>query len=140
MVTVGDDLCRLLEFDEHPRVTRRSGEFGIRKSMVLTKYADLVIGPESSVINAASCFDTPKILLLSHASVENLSKYWKNTTNIFANVPCYPCHKLHYTLDCPLVEQIKAPVCMGKLPPERLLEAVERVYGEWKVKQLSGVK
>jgi len=140
IVTVGDELCKLLEFDEHPRVTRKAGEMGIRKSLVLTKYADLVIGPESSVINAASCFDVPKILLLSHSSVENLSKYWTNTINLSANVECYPCHKLHYTLDCPLVDKIKSPVCMGKLPPDRLLEAIETVYNGWKAKQPVGVK
>lgn len=135
IVTVGDDWCKLLEFDEHPQIDRRSGEFGIRKSMVLTKYADLVIGPDSSVVNAASCFDVPKIVLLSAGSAENLTKYWTNTTNLSAKVPCFPCHKIHYTLDCPLVEEIKAPVCMGKLPPDRLLEAIEKVYGEWKLKQ-----
>lgn len=140
VVTVGDNVCKLLEFGDHPRNLRKCGEFGIRKSLVLAKHADLVIGPESSVINAASCYDVPKILMLSHGSVENLSKYWTNTINLSANVPCYPCHKLHYTLDCPLVEQIKSPVCMGKLNPNRLLEAIEQVYGNWKAKQLLGVK
>ncbi len=139
IVTVGDNLCKLLEFDEHPRIHRRSGEFGIRKSMVLTKYADLVIGPDSSVVNAASCFDVAKIVLLSAGSVENLTKYWTNTVNLWANVPCFPCHKIHYKLDCPVVPEIQAPVCMGKLPPDRLLEAVEKIYGGWKSKQLLGV-
>lgn len=139
IVTVGDGWCKLLEFDAHPRVTSRSGEFGIRKSMILTKYADLVIGPDSSVANAASCFDTPKIVLLSSGSKENLTKYWTNTLSLSANVPCFPCHKIHYTLDCPLVQEIKAPVCMGKLAPEMVLDAIEKVYKTYKDKQLLGV-
>ncbi len=130
IVTVGDALSKLLEWD-HPRTIRRCGEFGIRKSLVLTKYADCVVGPETSALNAASCFDTPKVLLLSHSSVENLSKYWENTINLFQPVECYPCHKIHYTLDCPIVPDIKAPVCMGKLPPIRVARAIEEVYKAW---------
>lgn len=138
IVTVGDDWCKLLEFD-NPKVIRKSGEFGIRKSMILTKYADLVIGPDSSVVNAASCFDVPKVVLLSSGSQENLTKYWKNTINLSANVPCFPCHKIHYQLDCPVVPEIKAPVCMGKLSPDDVFMAIEKVYGNWKAKQLLGV-
>jgi ADP-heptose:LPS heptosyltransferase len=107
IVTVGDDLCKLLEFD-NPRAIRKAGMFGIRKSLILTKYADLVIGPDSSVVNAASCYDVPKIVFLSSGSKENLTKYWSNTISLSANVPCFPCHKIHYKLDCPLVEEIKA--------------------------------
>ena len=51
-----------------------SGTWGIRKSLLWTKYADLVIGTETGILNGAGCFDTPKIVMLSHSTEENLSK------------------------------------------------------------------
>jgi ADP-heptose:LPS heptosyltransferase len=136
IVTVGDDWCKLLEM-RHPRALNMAGQFGIRKSLLLTKVADLVVGPESSVINAASCFDVPKVLLLSHSSVENLSKYWTKTDNLASDAACYPCHKIHYTLDCPLAQGM--PLCMQRLDPQRVYASIKKQYLDWKSKQILGV-
>jgi len=133
--TVGEQLCRLLEFD-HPHAKRRSGVWGIRKSFIMTKYSDLVVGPETGVLNAAGCFETPKIVMLSHSSHENLSKHWKNCYPVEAEereAPCHPCHKLIYSLDeCPVNKAVKSPVCMAHLRPEKILNAMEKVYAQWK--------
>lgn len=99
LVSVGDPECALIERAESNRYLPRSGRWVLRTSLVMTKYADLVIGPETGILNAAGCFDTPKITMLSHSSHENLCKYWKND---FCLAPdqkeafCHPCHTLHY--------------------------------------------
>ena len=123
--------------DPHPRLIDICGDIGIRKAMALTKIADVVIGPETAIINAASCYETPKIVLLSHSSEENLTKYWKNCHPIVPPVKCYPCHQLHYDKNsCPIEEQTQFPVCVALLHPGLILEKVEKIYDAWKAKQL----
>ena len=135
---VGDSVCQLL-FDrtwmnvQKNRAKNYSGLWPIRKSLVMTEFADLIIGPETGVMNAAAGLDIPKIIFLSHSTHENLSKHWKNVTPLFSNVPCYPCHQLHYTLEsCPLDGKLGIPICMSKLPAKMVYDAIENIYLEWK--------
>lgn len=99
LVSVGDPECALIERSESNRYLPRSGKWVLRTSLLMTKYVDLVVGPETGILNAAGCFDTPKITMLSHSSHDNLCKYWKND---FCLAPteeecfCHPCHTLHY--------------------------------------------
>lgn len=149
-ITVGGDMERLLEWD-HPSTRKKCGVWSIRKSMIMTKYANLVVGTETGIMNASACYDTPKVIMLSHSSEENLTKYWKNCTALHSNVPCYPCHQLHYTLgSCPLEkisdetplqftnDKIKFrtreeyPACMAKLNPIELYDVLEEYYDIWK--------
>ena len=99
LVSVGDPDCALLERSESNRYLPRAGRWLLRTTLVMTKYVDLVVGPETGILNAAGCFDTPKITMLSHSSHDNLCKYWKNDFCIApdpAEVFCHPCHVLHY--------------------------------------------
>jgi ADP-heptose:LPS heptosyltransferase len=128
IITVGDFDCKILEWDDHPDVQHRSGVWGVRKSMLMTKYVDLVIGSETGILNASGCYDTPKIVFLSHSTHENLSKYWKNVYPLHADVPCYPCHQLHIQKNsCPL-EDDEIPICMDKLDPWVVHGTMEEVY------------
>lgn len=130
IVTVGDQFCELIEW-EHPQVINRSGKLNIRKVLALTKYADLVVGSETGILNAAACFDTPKVIMLSHSSVENLTKYWTNCTNLVADVPCAPCHKLHYDMTyCTQESETGGSICMAGIKPHLLYEAIEKNYKE----------
>src|SRR6266550_3816245 len=72
VVSVGDAECKLMERMPSSRYLPRSGVWELRTSLVMTKWADLVIGPETGILNAAGCFPTPKITLLSHSTHENL--------------------------------------------------------------------
>lgn len=101
IITVGDESCKIVEWD-HPRLIKMSGKTAMRQSCLLTKHVDMVVGPETGVLNAASAYDTPKVILLSHSSPENLTKYWYNVTNIQPECDCSPCHKLVYVMEeCP---------------------------------------
>ena len=42
--------------------------------MILTKLVDLVISPDTGVLHASGAFDTPKIGLLGHTTIENITK------------------------------------------------------------------
>ena len=159
-MTVGDDLCRLLEWD-HPQNKKRCGLWGndIRKSLIACRFADLIVSPETGIANAAGCFSTPKIIMLSHSSVENLTKYWENCVSLEPeNAPCYPCHQLHYSLrSCRLdtlavipeelrnektkiTGNVEAPVCTTRISPERFLEELEIQYARWKERKNGTVK
>ena len=127
-ITVGDELCKIMEWD-HPRTLAWSGKLKLRKSLILTQYSDLVVGSETGLLNAASCFDTPKIVMLSHSSEENLTKYWKNCDPVYGNVSCYPCHQLHYTKQsCALNSKTDSPICMTMIRPEQVLIRMENFY------------
>jgi hypothetical protein len=68
----------------------------MRQTLAFVQQADLVIGPETGVLNAVSMENMAKILFLSHSTVKNLCRDWVNTI-AFApeTVSCYPCHQLH---------------------------------------------
>ena len=128
VVVVGGREAKPLEF-EHERLVWTCGSIPLREALGLTKTADLVIGPETAITNAASCYSTPKIIFLSHSSPENLTRDWENCIALLPNVPCYPCHQLHYQLDsCPLSAETKLPVCASAVKPDTVLDVINSVY------------
>lgn len=146
-VTVGDTVAKLLEFD-HPQLITKAAEWKIRESLIATKYANLVVGPETMITNASGCFDTPKITFLSHSNHTNLCKHWKNDFCLEPNQaisPCYPCHQLKYNKDaCPIgsvVDTItdviigNAPLCAVSIEPGRVMEQIGNLYDCWKEKR-----
>jgi ADP-heptose:LPS heptosyltransferase len=127
---------------QHPQIIPLAGQWDIRRSFALASKSDLVIGPESAIVNGASCFDVPKICLLSHSSKNNLTKYWTNNYSLEPDTevaPCYPCHQLHYSLEsCPLVDLdidgrsiSNLPRCTTAVDPDRLYNTIETVYTKW---------
>jgi len=129
-ITVGDTFARLIEWEGKDTVNT-CGEWSIRKTLVMTKYVNMVIGPETGIMNAAGCFDTPKVLLLSHSTEENISKYWKNCVSLHApeEIKCWPCHRLiHNVEDCPQTNILKRPACITNIKPTKIIEAVGRFY------------
>lgn len=131
VMTVGDEVCELIE----PRgagIKNYSGKWPIRKSLLMTKYVDLVVGTDTGLMHGAGCFDTPKILLLSSNTEENLSKHWKNCVSLEPPVECHPCHQMHYSREhCILDRESRTPICMTKLDGETVLGAINNVYANW---------
>lgn len=142
VVTVGDYAAKLLEF-EHPQVVPAAGQWPLRRSLAFTKFADLVVGPETAMLNAAGCFPTPKIPLLSHSTHEMLCKHFQNDYCLAPDpriAPCHPCYQLHYSLDsCPLARIVdeqtgevlceRVPACAaGAISGERMISRLEQVY------------
>lgn len=144
-LTVGDYPCKLIEWQDQRNISM-IGEWDIRTSMLMTKYVDLVISPETGILNAAGCFDTPKIGLLTHSSKTNLTKHFNNDYSIQAHIDCSPCHRMIYMdnfRDCPLIgggEEkggIDACACAGteSFQPRKVMQVVEEVYDKWKSKR-----
>ena len=72
-------------------------DWPIRRTLSFALVSDLVIGPDTGVMWSVAFEQMPKIILLGHASEENITKHWLNTTTLHADasVPCWPCHQLH---------------------------------------------
>lgn len=134
VVLVGDALCEMLEvgWEKEPRVHCMSGKWTIRESMAFSEVADLVVGTETGLLNAAGHMDVPKIITLSHSSEEMLTKHWKNVTALKQPSGCakFPCRQLHYNwLHCNQHET-GASVCQAMIDPEMMWDAITAVLGK----------
>lgn len=131
---VGDEFCKILEagWENEPRVSCFSGVLGIREALTLAQASDLVMGPETGVLNAVAFESMSKVVMLSHSSNENLTRDWANTEAIAGVAPCYPCHQLHYNhAGCPQDAETGAAVCQANMSPASIWEAVQRAYVGW---------
>jgi len=125
----------------HPQVIPMVGQLALRDVFALTQYVDCVAGPETSILNAAGCFATPKLVMLSHSSHTNLCKYWENDYCLQANVGCSPCNQLHYSMEsCPLTQILdpdqnpvwRGPTCSAVgFPPQVLAAQLDKIYSLW---------
>lgn len=126
-VLVGDADTKMLQqgLEEIAQVHCKAGEYSIRETMVLARVCDLVIGPETGVMNAIAYEHVPnKIVILSHSTIENLTRDWVNTTSLHAkHTPCYPCHQIHFDFKhCKEVEGIAA--CQRDISAETMITAI----------------
>jgi ADP-heptose:LPS heptosyltransferase/predicted SAM-dependent methyltransferase len=134
------------------RVKCTSGDWSIRQTMAFCQQADMVIGPETGVLNAVAHLPMPKVCLLSHSTDENLTRDWDNAHVIFSNVTECPgrgkneapaCHQLHYNWSfCKRAKDEKGEdtgiaQCMYDIPPDHVIKvvwhAIKDAKGELKV-------
>jgi len=102
IVTVGDEGSSMLEigWENEPRIVKMAGKYTFRQSMALLAECDMVIGPETGMLNAAGHMPMPKIVFLSHSSANNLTKHWVNTISLEPqNTHCFPCHRMQYSFE-----------------------------------------
>lgn len=93
----GDEWCKVLEkpWVNEKRVHCKSAEWSIRESLAVAQQCDIVVGPETGIMSAVAMLPMPKVVLLSHSSVENLTKDWHNTYSVYSmKTPCWPCHRM----------------------------------------------
>jgi ADP-heptose:LPS heptosyltransferase len=135
IVLTGDYACKILEtgWEEEKRVLCKSGELKIRETLSLAQKADLVIGPETGVLNAVAFEDVPKIVFLSHSSENNLTRDW---LHCYPMIPfecaCYPCHQLHYSWDTCKETGIGVSECQAKITTEQVWESILKVGKKWR--------
>lgn len=159
VVLVGDETCKLLEqgwgkFDDEKndlvettsKVHLRSGKWSIRESMAFAEVADLIIGTETGLLNAAGMMDVPKVITLSHSSPEMLVKHWRNTIALEQpdGVGCHKrwpqnggaCRQLHGGeghnpwADCYQHEETGSALCQFHISVEQMWQAVEHLLGK----------
>lgn len=129
---VGDEMSQILEagWGQEPRVHCKSGKWSIRESMAFCEVADLIIGTETGLLNAAGSMDTPKIVTLSHSSEEMLTKHWRSVTALKQESGCpkFPCRMLHYTWEhCMKHEETGTAVCQQSISAETMFNAISKV-------------
>jgi len=112
----------------------------IKQVFLMTKYADLVIGPETGTMVAAGMWGTPKVQLCTASSVFQCTQYHKNDYSIQSNVKCSPCHRAMYNYeDCENMikigrdydgKELFYPACVFGFDINYILGVTEKVYNE----------
>lgn len=105
-----------------------AGEWNIRQALTMAQIADVVVGPETGVLNSVAFEPNRKVVFLSHSSVNNLTRDWINTASLESKA-CpkgpFPCHMLHYAWDhCHQDAKTKAAVCAADIRPEATFKAI----------------
>lgn len=120
--------------DLHIAIPENSGDrsYPLRSSLCLAQVADLVISPDTGIAWAVALEPMPKIILLSHGSVENVTKHWLNTTTLHADpdrVPCWPCHRLHDDPStCVLNRESNGAACISDISVETIVQAAASAW------------
>ena len=131
---MGDNACKdHLEFSGE-RIVNKAGVYPIRQSMLMTKYANLVIGCESGLMVASTLLGAPTLQLMTAASITNHGGWADNDYSLQAPVHCSPCHKGPYEfIGCPTFDFMgqRYPECI-KFNTETVLETMEQVYASRK--------
>lgn len=140
VITVGDASTQQLEAFPNEiekavsegRMWKRSGKYTIRETLSLAQQMDIVAGPETGTLNAvAFCKDVAKIVLMSHSSVDNLTRDWFNTTSLVPmNTSCYPCHKMIWGWDSCRREPEGVAACQKDISADQMWMALSHVIGD----------
>lgn len=128
----GDDAKIMGDF-KHPRVRPLFfPTLPIKQTFLMTKYADMVIGPETGIMAAAGMWGTPKIMMASASSVWQVAQYTRNDFSFQLPVACSPCHLSVYEIDdCENVVEDKGsriPACVRQFPVDMIMDRVGYVY------------
>ena len=117
---------------KHERVYSVLGNAPYKQVILMTKYANLVIGPETGLHAAAGMWGTPKIQLCSASSVWQLCSKHDNDYSIQSKYFCSPCHKLLYNVfDCDSVAVHNYnlyPSCILEFDKAEIMKNIETVY------------
>lgn len=135
IVTVGDEWCRdKIEpvWVNEKRIVRRSAVWSIRETMAMAQKCDMVIGPETGVLNSVSMESMRKIVFLSHSSHANLTEGWVNTAALEGvDAPCFPCHKLVYKwADCNQDGETGIAKCQASITPAMVWDAIRETLDQ----------
>jgi ADP-heptose:LPS heptosyltransferase len=105
----------------------------LRTSLAFAQSCDLMVSPDTGPAWACAFEPTAKIIMVSHASAENITKHWRNTTTLHADndrVPCWPCHRLHNDPStCVVNKDGNGAACISDISVETLVSTVAKVWG-----------
>lgn len=127
VVVLGDQ--RGCTFEDHPRLMNIGMKWDIRKAMTFCQLADCVVGQETGLLNSVAFEkDVRKVVLMTHSSVENLTRDWPNTASMTGGSGCkeFPCHRLHYDWSfCFQDKWTKAAACQTAISVRDVLREIE---------------
>jgi len=144
IITTGDDFCQKWEWVSDHGVTispdkglgdgttsliHKSGRMPFRQALNIARYANLVVTPETGLGIGAGVFGTPKIMLMTAASLKNIVGNDKNDFSLQSTAWCSPCARAIYNTDsCPLNPETNLPICVD-FSKDRVLDRMEEAYG-----------
>jgi len=105
-------------------------DIAFRQALLMTRYADYVVGPETGLMVAAGMWGTPKTMLCTSSSVFQCTDGQKNDFSLQADISCSPCLRAIYLPeDCyhPHVAEDET-VCNRRFTQETILESIDLVY------------
>lgn len=116
----------------HIALPNDKNAWALRTSLSQIQLCDLVIGPDTGAMWSVAAEAMPKIMLVSHASAENITKRWVNTTTLEADparVPCFSCHRLHDDPStCVSNEWNSGAACISDITADRLYETAAQIW------------
>lgn len=102
-----------------------------RQVMLMARFADYVLGPETGLLVAAGMWGTPKTMLCTSSSVFQCTEGQARDFSLQAQIDCSPCLRAIYEeRDC-YYQFHAAPVravCTNKFQQETILDAIDMVY------------
>lgn len=107
----------------------------LRGTLSLAMLSNLVVSPDTGIAWAVAFEQMPKVVYVSHASVENITKHWVSTTTLHADpnrVPCWPCHRLHddSTTCTPNKDGGHAAACVSDISAETIVSTVAQLWNK----------
>lgn len=142
VMTVGDPSCVDFEkgHDGKTRMWCTSSRYSMRQVLTMLETADVVVGPETGVMSAAAFYSMPKVVFLSHSTIENLTRDWLNTTSLWAprtrctgrgNNEAPACHKMLPTFEgCTRNPEFGVAQCAVEIKPEWTWDVLQSAMRE----------
>lgn len=128
IVVLGD--LRDVPFKEHPRLKVIGTQWDIRRAFTFALLANAVVGQETGLLNCVAFEkEIRKVVLLTHSSVENLTRDWPNTATLNGDVKCFPCHRLHYDWShCDQSPVTKLAACQTAISVSSVMKEIEPAF------------
>lgn len=120
----------------HLALPDKGGEkcWPLRSALAFLHGCELIVSPDTGPAWACAFEPMPKVIMVSHASDENITKHWRNTTTLHADplrVSCWPCHRLHDRIEtCRPNKEDNGAACISDISVETVVRTVEEVWSK----------
>ena len=125
---------------EHPN-------WPVRRILTQLMHSEVVVSPDTGPAWGMAKEEVPKIIMLSHASPENITKHWVNTVSLHADpskVPCWPCHLLieeQYDCERHSGQYGKSgSACISSISPDTVFENIKKLLNQTRVPTLKAAE
>ncbi len=102
------------------------GKMPFRQIALMTKYANAVVAPETGLGIIAGSYSTPKMMLLTAASLKNIVGNDRNDFSLQSPSWCSPCQRAIYNTDYCQTKN-GHPICVY-FPKDIILRKLEEIY------------
>ena len=105
-----------------------------RQVLLMSRYVHALVTPETGIGIGAGIYGTPKCMLLTAASIQNIVEHDKNDFSLQSPAWCSPCHRAIYNTDTCQTRSVGFSDVIQNLPicvffnKEKVLEQMEKMY------------